>query len=202
MAFEFPDLPYDFSALEPHVDAMTMEIHYDRHHRTYFKNFTGAVADTPLADQSLEQVMAGIEAGTAPAVRNNGGGYYNHILYWNSMCDGGSQPSDALASAINAAFGSMDELKNGLKQAGIGRFGSGFAWLIVNEGKLAITSTPNQDNPLMPVADRQGTPILALDVWEHAYYLKYQNKRPDYIDGWLEVVDWAKTSQRFAATTA
>lgn len=202
MAFEFPDLPYDYTALEPHIDAQTMEIHYDRHHRTYFNNFTGAVADTPMADQSLEAVMASVDASTAPAVRNNGGGYYNHILYWNSMCDGGSAPSDALASAIDGAFGSMDELKAQLKQAGIGRFGSGFAWLIVADGKLEITSTPNQDNPLMKVADKQGTPIVGLDVWEHAYYLKYQNKRPDYIDGWLEVVDWAKASERFAAATA
>ncbi len=202
MAFEFPDLPYDYTALEPHVDAMTMEIHYDRHHRTYFNNFTAAVADSPAADQSLEEVMASVDGSTSPAVRNNGGGYYNHILFWNSMCDGGSAPSDALASAINDAFGSVDQLKADLKQAGITRFGSGFAWLIVKDGKLAVTSTPNQDNPLMQVADMQGTPILALDVWEHAYYLKYQNKRPDYIDGWLEVVDWAKTSERFAALTA
>ncbi|MBX2836339.1 MAG: superoxide dismutase [Gammaproteobacteria bacterium] len=202
MAFEFPDLPYDFSALEPHVDAQTMEIHYDRHHRTYFNNFTGAVADSPMADQSLEAVMAGVDGSTSPAVRNNGGGYYNHILFWNSMCDGGSAPSDALSSAIDAAFGSKTELQDKLKQAGITRFGSGFAWLIVKDGKLEVTSTPNQDNPLMPVADVQGTPILALDVWEHAYYLKYQNKRPDYIDAFMEVVDWAKASERFAAALA
>jgi len=206
MSFTFPDLPYDFTALEPHVDAQTMEIHYDRHHRTYFNNFTGAVADTPMADQSLEAVMGSVDGSTSPAVRNNGGGFYNHIMFWNSMCDGGSAPSSELASAIDSTFGSMDELKAGLKQAGITRFGSGFAWLVVKDGKLAVTSTPNQDNPLMQVADMQGTPILALDVWEHAYYLKYQNKRPDYIpdyiDGWLEVVDWAKTSERFAAATS
>ena len=202
MAFEFPDLPYDYTALQPHIDAQTMEIHYERHHRTYFNNFTGAVADSPMADQSLEAVMAGVDASTAPAVRNNGGGYFNHILYWNSMCDGGSQPSADLGKAIDSTFGSIDELKSNLKQAGITRFGSGFAWLIVKDGKLAVTSTPNQDNPLMPVADMQGTPILALDVWEHAYYLKYQNKRPDYIDGWLEVVDWASTSERYAAAIA
>lgn len=202
MAFEFPDLPYDFNALEPHVDAQTMEIHYDRHHRTYFNNFTGAVADTPLADQSLEAVMAGIDGGSAPAVRNNGGGYYNHILFWNSMCSGGSAPSDALNTAINSAFGSKGDLQDKLKQAGITRFGSGFAWLIVKDGKLEVTSTPNQDNPLMQVADVQGTPILALDVWEHAYYLKYQNKRPDYIDAFMETVDWAKASERFSAAIA
>ena len=202
MAFEFPDLPYDFSALEPNLDAQTMEIHYDRHHRAYFTNFTGAIADSPLADQSLEEVMAGIDASTAPAIRNNGGGYYNHILYWNSMCNGGSAASSALASAIDSEFGSMDKLKEQLTQAGMTRFGSGFAWLIVKDGKLAVTSTPNQDNPLMPVADMQGTPIVALDVWEHAYYLKYQNKRPDYIKGYLEVVDWAKASERFSAAIA
>ena len=202
MAFEFPDLPYDFTALEPHVDAQTMEIHYDRHHRTYFNNFTGAVADSPLADQSLEAVMAGVDASTSPAIRNNGGGYYNHILFWNSMCDGGSAPSAALSSAIDAAFGSKADLQDKLKQAGITRFGSGFAWLIVNDGKLEVTSTPNQDNPLMQVADRQGTPILALDVWEHAYYLKYQNKRPDYIDAFMETADWAKASERFSAAIA
>jgi len=202
MAFEFPDLPYDYTALQPHIDAQTMEIHYDRHHRTYFNNFTGAVDGTPNADKSLEDVMATVDASASPAIRNNGGGYYNHILYWNSMCDGGSAPSDALASAINDAFGSLDSLKGELKQAGIGRFGSGFAWLIVKDGKLQVTSTPNQDNPLMPVADVQGTPIVALDVWEHAYYLKYQNKRPDYIDGWLEVVDWEKASSRFSAALA
>jgi len=181
------------------ITACPMEIHYDRHHRTYFKNFTGAVGDTPMADQSLEAVMAGVDGSTAPAIRNNGGGYYNHIIYWNSMCSGGSEPSAAMKSAIDAAFGSMDDLKKELKQAGIGRFGSGFAWLIVSGGKLAVTSTPNQDNPLMKVADMQGTPIIGLDVWEHAYYLKYQNKRPDYIDAWFDVVDWAKASERFGA---
>lgn len=200
MAFEFPDLPYDYTALEPNIDAKTMEIHYDRHHRTYFKNFTAAVDGTPHADKSLDEVMKAVDSGTSAAIRNNGGGYWNHILYWNSMCDGGSQPSENLRSAVDSAFGSMDALKEELKKAGTGRFGSGFAWLIVKDGGLAVTSTPNQDNPLMQVADVQGTPILALDVWEHAYYLKYQNKRPDYIDGWLETVDWAKASERFASS--
>lgn len=202
MAFTFPDLPYDYTALEPNIDAQTMEIHYDRHHRTYFKNFTGAIDGTPSADKSLEEVMKSVDASTSPAIRNNGGGYYNHILYWNSMCAGGSQPSAELAKAIDGAFGSMDKLHEELKKAGITRFGSGFAWLIVKDGKLAVTSTPNQDNPLMPVADVQGTPVLALDVWEHAYYLKFQNKRPDYIDSYLKTVDWAKTSERFASVAA
>lgn len=201
MAFEFPDLPYDFNALEPSIDAQTMEIHYDRHHRTYFNNFKGAVDDTPLADQSLEAVMAGIKADTAPAIRNNGGGLYNHILYWNSMCAGGSSADDKLTAAINDTFGSSDELKKQMTQAGLTRFGSGFAWLIVQKGKLVVTSTPNQDNPLMGVAEQQGTPILALDVWEHAYYLKYQNKRPEYIEQWFGVVDWAKVSTRFAVSS-
>lgn len=201
MAFEFADLPYDYTALEPHIDAQTMEIHYDRHHRAYFTNFTGAVDGTPMADQTLEQVCASITADSPPAVRNNGGGYYNHNIYWNSMCDGGSSPDAALSSAIDGAFGSMDELKKQLTQAGMTRFGSGFAWLIAQGGKLVITSTPNQDNPLMPVADQQGTPLLGLDVWEHAYYLKYQNKRPDYIEQWFNVVDWAKVSERLAAAS-
>ncbi len=199
MAFDFPDLPYDYSALEPHIDAQTMEIHYDRHHRAYYNNFLAAVDGSALADQSLEQVCAGINADSAPAVRNNGGGYYNHIIYWNSMCNGGSSPDSALETAINSTFGSMEELKKLLTQAGMTRFGSGFAWLIADGGKLAVTSTANQDNPLMPVADQQGTPLLGLDVWEHAYYLKYQNKRPDYIEQWFNVVDWAKVSERFAA---
>ena len=198
MAFEFRDLPYDYTALEPNIDAKTMEIHYDRHHRTYFKNFTAAVDGTPHADKSLDEVMRSIDAGTPAAVRNNGGGYWNHDLYWNSMCQGGSAPSDDFKAAVDSAFGSVDALKEELKKAGTTRFGSGFAWLIVKDGKLQVTSTPNQDNPLMQVADVQGTPILALDVWEHAYYLKYQNKRPDYIDGFLETADWAKTSERFA----
>ena len=201
MAHDFPDLPYDFSALEPSIDAQTMEIHYDRHHRAYFTNFTGAIADSPLADQSIEEVCAGITADSAPAVRNNGGGFYNHILYWNSMCKDGSSADSNLAAAIDSTFGSMDDLKKQLTTAGMTRFGSGFAWLIVQDGKLVVTSTPNQDNPLMPVADQQGTPLLALDVWEHAYYLKYQNKRPDYIEHWFNVVDWAKVSERFAVAS-
>ena len=202
MAFEFPDLPYDFNALEPSIDAQTMEIHYDRHHRAYFNNFVAAIDGTPMADQTLEQVMAGISADTAPAVRNNGGGLWNHVLYWHSMCNGGSAARDELSAAINDTFGSSDELKKQLTQAGMTRFGSGFAWLIVQNGKLVVTSTPNQDNPLMGVAEQQGTPILALDVWEHAYYLKYQNKRPEYIEQWFGVVDWAKVSARFADASA
>lgn len=199
MSFEFPDLPYDFTALEQSIDAQTMEIHYDRHHRAYHTNFLAAINDTPLADQSLEQILAA--AGThAPAVRNNGGGFYNHIIYWNSMCNGGSAPSSDLAAAIDAEFGSLDSLKEKLTVAGMTRFGSGFAWLVKQDGKLVVTSTPNQDNPLMDCADVQGAPLLGMDVWEHAYYLRYQNKRPDYIKAWWDVVDWAKVSERFAAS--
>ncbi len=199
MAFEFPDLPYDYSALEPNIDAKTMEIHYGKHHKTYFDKFTGAVDGTAMADQSLEVVMKGVDGSTSAAVRNNGGGFYNHIIYWNSMCDGGSSPSSELSSAIDSTFGSMSDLKTKIKEAGVGQFGSGFAWLIKADGKLVVTSTPNQDNPLMKVADHQGTPLLGMDVWEHAYYLHYQNKRPDYIDAWLDIIDWAKVSERFAA---
>ncbi|MEM7379340.1 MAG: superoxide dismutase [Pseudomonadota bacterium] len=155
MSFEFPDLPYDYTALEQSIDAQTMEIHYDRHHRTYFNNFVNAVSDSPLADLSLEAILA--KAGEhGAAVRNNGGGFYNHIIYWNSMCHGGSGASGELSAAINAEFGSMESLQEKMTQAGITRFGSGFAWLIKQDGRLVVTSTPNQDNPLMDVAEQQG----------------------------------------------
>ena len=201
MSFEFPDLPYDYNALEPYVDAQTMEIHYDRHHRTYFNNFVNAVKDTEHAAKSLETILAEISSHSM-AVRNNAGGYYNHNVFWNCMSGTGGSASDALSSAINSTFGSNDELKEKMKAAGIGRFGSGFAWLIVKDGNLEITSTPNQDNPLMDVADSQGHPILALDVWEHAYYLKYQNKRPDYIEAWWNVVNWDYVSEQYVNATA
>ena len=201
MSFEFADLPYDYSELEPHVDAQTMEIHYDRHHRTYFNNFVNAIKDTEHADKSLEAILAEISSHST-AVRNNAGGYYNHNVFWNCMSGSGGSASDALASAINATFGSTDDLKEKMKAAGIGRFGSGFAWLIVKDGNLEVTSTPNQDNPLMDVADSQGHPILALDVWEHAYYLKYQNKRPDYIEAWWNVVNWDYVSAQYANATS
>ena len=201
MSFEFADLPYDYNALEPHIDALTMEIHYDRHHRTYFNNFVNAIKDTEHADKSLETILAEISTHSA-AVRNNGGGLYNHNVYWNCMSGSGGSASDALAGAINSTFGSSEELKDKMKAAGIGRFGSGFAWLIVKDGNLEVTSTPNQDNPLMDVADSQGQPILALDVWEHAYYLKHQNKRPDYIEDWWNVVNWDYVSAQYANATA
>ena len=197
MSFEFPDLPYDFKALEPHIDARTMEIHYDKHHRAYFTKFTGAIEGTGLAGKSLEQIFA--EISKAPgAVRNNGGGFYNHILFWNSMSpNGGGDPGGSLGGAIGSTFGSLDKFKEEFSNAGANRFGSGFAWLIVRDKKLAITSTPNQDNPLMDVAEAKGEPILALDVWEHAYYLKYQNRRPDYIQAWWNTVDWKSVAARF-----
>jgi len=198
MSFQFAYLPYDFDALEPYIDAQTMEIHYDRHHRTYFNNFTAAVNDTALADRSLIDILANVSQHSA-AVRNNGGGYYNHNIYWQCMTGSSSgKPEGELASAINSAFGSLDALKEQMTQAGMTRFGSGFAWLIVKDGKLVVTSTPNQDNPLMDVAEVQGQPILALDVWEHAYYLKYQNKRPDYIKNWWHVVNWDFIAGEFA----
>ncbi len=190
MSFQFPDLPYDFNALEPYIDAQTMEIHYGKHHRAYFDKFMAAVKDTAMADAPLESILA--EISRAPvAVRNNGGGFYNHIMYWNCMTATSSgKPDGALAVAIDGAFGSFDAFKEKMSTEGLNRFGSGFAWLIVKDGKLEVTSTANQDNPLMDVAPSIGKPILALDVWEHAYYLKYQNKRPDYIANWWNVVNW------------
>ena len=201
MSFEFADLPYDYNALEPYIDAQTMEIHYDRHHRTYFNNFVNAVKDTPDADKSLESILGEISSHST-AVRNNAGGYFNHNVFWNCMSGSGGSASDALSGAIDSTFGSKEELKEKMKAAGIGRFGSGFAWLIVKGGNLEITSTPNQDNPLMDVAQSQGHPILALDVWEHAYYLKYQNKRPDYIEAWWNVVNWDYVSEQYAKATS
>ena len=189
--FTFPALPYAYDALEPAIDKTTMEIHYSRHHKAYFDNFLAAVKDSPAADESLEAILAGISRYT-PAVRNNGGGFYNHTLYWNVMSpNGGGTPTGKLAQGIDAVFGSFDNFKAQFKDAGLKQFGSGWAWLIVGQdGKLAITSTPNQDNPLMDIAAVKGTPILACDVWEHAYYLRYQNKRADYLEAWWQVINW------------
>ena len=190
MAFVLDPLPYANDALEPHFDAMTMEIHHDRHHQAYVTNLNAAVAGTDLESKSIEELMAEISKAPAP-VRNNGGGHFNHTFFWNILSPDGGSPVGTLATAIDSTFGSLDNLKAEFKKAGIGRFGSGWAWLIVKEdGSLAITSTPNQDNPLMDVAEVKGTPILGLDVWEHAYYLKFQNKRPDYIDTFWNLVDW------------
>ncbi len=198
MAFELAPLPYANNALEPHFDALTMEIHHDRHHNAYVTNLNAAVNDTPLAGKSLEELFATIST-LSPAVRNNGGGHYNHDLFWNILSpNGGGAPVGTLAKAIDAKFGSFDAFKEEFKKAGITRFGSGWAWLVAQkDGSVAVSSTPNQDNPLMDVADVKGFPVIGLDVWEHAYYLKFQNKRPDYIDAFWSVVDWNKAEARY-----
>ncbi|KAF0806881.1 superoxide dismutase, Mn [Alcanivorax xiamenensis] len=191
MIHEFPDLPYAYDALEPVIDETTMRVHHTRHHRTYYDKFITAISGTDLEQQPMETIFAHISR-HAPAVRNNGGGYYNHTLYWNVMSpDGGGDPVGPLADALLAKYGSFDEFKTAFANAGITQFGSGFAWLSVTaNGDLAISSTGNQDNPLMDTAEVRGTPILGCDVWEHAYYLTYMNKRPDYIDAWWKVVNW------------
>lgn len=198
--FTLPPLPYDAGALEPSIDKQTMEIHHGRHHKAYVDNLNKAVADKPEAKMTIDQLVRKVDASTPAAVRNNGGGHWNHSFFWNVLGKGSGAPSGPLTAAINTAFGSMDKMKEEFAKAATGRFGSGWAWLIVGkDGKLAITSTPNQDNPLMPVAETQGTPILGLDVWEHAYYLKYQNKRPDYITAFWNVVNWDNVSKLYAA---
>jgi len=196
MAFTLPPLPYAPDALEPHIDAATMQIHHDKHHQAYVDNLNKAVAGTEHENKSLEQLLA--SAGTiSPAVRNNGGGHWNHSFFWEILTPGGSNaPTGALADAINSTFGSLDALKEKVNAAGTTRFGSGWAWLVQRDGKLEVTSTPNQDNPLMDVAEVKGTPILGIDVWEHAYYLKYQNKRPDYLKAIWNVINWDKVAAR------
>ena len=198
MAFELPKLPYDYKALEPHIDARTMEIHHTKHHQTYVNNLNAAIEKAPeLQGKSLDDLMRGINSvpeSVRTAVRNNGGGHWNHSLFWQIMGPGkGGEPSGKLADAINGAFGDFSKFKEQFAAAGTGRFGSGWAWLINDGGKLSITSTPNQDNPLM----EGKTAILGLDVWEHAYYLKYQNKRPDYIAAWWNVVNWDAVAERY-----
>ena len=201
--YTFADLPYAYDALEPVIDATTMQIHHGRHHKAYYDNFLAAIKDNPLNGQPLETIFAHISKESA-ALRNNAGGYYNHNHYWNVMRPhGSSAPSGALLDAINSTFGSVDACKAAFKDAGIKQFGSGWAWLIVGkDGKLAITSTPNQDNPLMDTAAVQGTPILGCDVWEHAYYLKFQNRRPDYIKAFWQVVNWDEAARRFESVAA
>lgn len=197
MAFELPKLPYEYSALEPHIDAKTMEIHHSKHHQAYVTNLNNAIAGSEAEKLSIEDICRNISK-YAPAVRNNGGGHYNHSLFWTVMGKGkGGVPTGAVAEGINAAFGSFDNFKTQFAAAATTRFGSGWAWLIVGaDKKLAICSTPNQDNPLMDVAEVKGTPILGLDVWEHAYYLNYQNRRPDYIGAFWNVVNWDEVAQR------
>ncbi len=200
MAFTLDPLPYANDALEPHFDALTMEIHHDRHHQAYVTNLNNAVTGSDLEGKSLEELVA--NAGKyAPAVRNNGGGHWNHRFFWQSLsASGGGNPVGELAKAIDAKFGSFSAFKDEFKKAATGRFGSGWAWLVVTaNGEIAVTSTPNQDNPLMDVADVKGTPVIGLDVWEHAYYLKYQNKRPDYIDAYWNVVDWNTAESAYKA---
>lgn len=198
MAFTLPALPYASNALEPHIDARTMEIHHGKHHNAYVTNLNKAIEGTDLEKLSIEEICKNISKHPV-AVRNNGGGHYNHSLFWTIMGPkGGGAPSGALADAINSAFGSFDGFKEKFSTAGATRFGSGWAWLIKDgSGKLAVTSTPNQDNPLMDVAEAKGTPILGLDVWEHAYYLNYQNRRPDYISAFWNVINWDEVAKRF-----
>jgi Fe-Mn family superoxide dismutase len=196
MAFTLPPLPYAFNALEPHIDAQTMQIHHDKHHQAYVDNLNKAIAGSEHENKSLEQLIA--SAGKiSPAVRNNGGGHWNHSFFWEILGAGAGQPSGKLADAINSTFGSLDALKEKVNTAGAIRFGSGWAWLIVKDGKLEVTSTPNQDNPLMDVAEVKGTPILGIDVWEHAYYLKYQNRRPEYLTNIWNVINWSKVAEHF-----
>ena len=198
MAFSLPNLPYAFNALEPHVDARTMEIHHDKHHAAYVNNLNAAIAGTEHEGKDLEDLLAHISK-LSPAVRNNGGGHWNHSMFWEIMSpNGGGAPDGDLASKINKNFGSFEEMQKQFAAAAATRFGSGWAWLCVDgNDDLFITSTPNQDNPLMDVADKQGRPILGLDVWEHAYYLHYQNRRPDYVSAWWNVVNWEEVGRRY-----
>jgi len=198
MAFTLPALPYAFDALEPHIDSQTMQIHHGKHHQAYVDNLNKAIAGTEHEHKSLEELVA--QAGKiSPAVRNNGGGHWNHSFFWKILsASGGGKPSGRLGDAINAAFGSFEAFQEKFNAAGATRFGSGWAWLILKDGKLEVTSTPNQDNPLMDVAEVKGKPIMGVDVWEHAYYLKYQNRRPDYLKAVWNVLDWKNIEQNFS----
>jgi len=199
MSFELPQLPYAYDALEPHIDARTMEIHHSKHHNGYTSKLNAALEGTDFADKSIEEICTGMDMNNA-GVRNNGGGYYNHNQFWTAMSpNGGGTPTGELADAINTAFGNFDEFKALFSTAAGTRFGSGWAWLCVKDGKLEICSTANQDNPLMPGIGCGGAPILGLDVWEHAYYLNYQNRRPDYVAAFFNVINWDEIAKRFAA---
>ena len=199
MAFELPKLPYAYDALEPHIDARTMEIHHGKHHNGYTTNLNNAIAGTDFEGQTIESILTSLDANNG-AVRNNGGGFYNHRLFWNVMSpNGGGTPTGTLADAINTSFGSFDGFKDAFAKAAATRFGSGWAWLCVHKGgAVEVCSTANQDNPLMPGIGCGGFPILGIDVWEHAYYLNYQNRRPDYIQAFFNVVDWKKVSEMYA----
>ena len=198
MAFTLHPLPYAYDALEPHIDTLTMQIHHGKHHQAYVDNLNKAIAGTAHENKSLEDLVE-LAGSISPAVRNNGGGHWNHTFFWNSLApNSGGVPTGKLADAINEAFGSFDEFKTKFAAAGIGRFGSGWAWLIIKtDGKLDITSTPNQDNPMMDITEAKGVPLLGVDVWEHAYYLKYQNKRADYLAAIWNVVNWNRIAERF-----
>ncbi len=199
MAFELPKLPYAYDALEPHIDARTMEIHHSKHHNAYVTNLNAAIAGTDLEGKSIEDLMKNLDMNNM-AVRNNGGGHYNHTLFWEIMSpNGGGLPTGELATAIDTTFGSFDAFKAEFSKAGATRFGSGWAWLCVKDGKLEVCSTPNQDNPLMPGVACGGQPILGMDVWEHAYYLHYQNRRPDYMEAFFNVIHWEEVAKRFKA---
>ena len=200
MAFELPQLPYAYDALEPHIDARTMEIHHTKHHNAYTTNLNAAIAGTDLEGKTIENILINLDK-TNAAVRNNGGGFYNHNLFWTVMSpDGGGLPTGDLLAAIESSFGTFEEFKAKFAKAGAAQFGSGWAWLTVQKGgKLEVVGTPNQDNPLMPeVAGNGGTPILGMDVWEHAYYLNYQNRRPDYIEAFFSVINWTEVARRYA----
>jgi Fe-Mn family superoxide dismutase len=202
MAFELPKLTYDYAALEPHVDARTMEIHHTKHHQAYVTNLNNAIAGTEAESHSIENICRNISK-FSMAVRNNGGGHYNHTLFWTVMSpNGGGEPTGALGDAIAKHFGSFDAFKTQFAQAAATRFGSGWAWLCVkDDNSLCVCSTPNQDNPLMDIAECKGMPILGIDVWEHAYYLHYQNRRPDYVAAFWHVINWNEVSRRFEAAT-
>ena len=199
MAFELPKLNYSYDALEPHIDAKTMEIHYSKHHNGYTTKLNDAIKGTDLENKSIEEILSNVSKHSA-AVRNNGGGYYNHCLYWEIMSpNGGGEPNGELAQMINDSFGSFEKFKDEFSNAAATQFGSGWAWLCYEDGKLSVCSTPNQDNPLMDVTNCNGTPILGIDVWEHAYYLNYQNRRPDYINAFFNVIDWNKVAEKLNA---
>ena len=198
MSFELPQLPYAYDALEPHIDAKTMEIHHTKHHNAYTTNLNAAVAGTDLEGLTIENLLINLDMKNA-AVRNNGGGFYNHNLFWRVMSPtGGGKPTGELADAIDVAFGTFDEFKARFAKAGATQFGSGWAWLCIKDGKLDVCGTPNQDNPLMPGVGCGGTPILGMDVWEHAYYLNYQNRRPDYIEAFFNVINWTEVARLYA----
>ncbi len=200
MAFEQPKLKYDFNALEPHIDAQTMQIHYGKHHAGYTSKLNNAIAGTDLDGKDINDILTNLDMSNA-AVRNNGGGYYNHNLYFEVLSpNGGGEPTGDLAQAINEAFGSFEAFKEAFSTAAKTRFGSGWGWLCAHKGgKVSVCSTPNQDNPLMPGTECDGTPILGIDVWEHAYYLKYQNKRPDYVEAFFAVIDWNEVAKKYEA---